>query len=178
MRSKTIKELRQEEINALESRLKNLKKEKATVFERILESSAPIDLPKDVDVLHVPVVIEKVIEIEKKRKRNSFLEFKNLPKGYKEYAIRAKTKGLPFEITIEEFYKMTSGNCVYCGHAGGNGIDRLDSKKGYVKANIVPCCWPCNRMKYTASEADFLNHVKRIYEFMKLNKQQRCLPLN
>ena len=44
-----------------------------------------------------------------------------------------------------------------------NGIDRVDSDGGYVTGNVVPCCWPCNRMKMDMVHADFLRHVGKIY---------------
>lgn len=44
-----------------------------------------------------------------------------------------------------------------------NGIDRIDSTKGYSADNCVPCCSKCNRMKLDHSIEDFKNHISKIY---------------
>jgi hypothetical protein len=43
-----------------------------------------------------------------------------------------------------------------------NGIDRLDSKVGYVEENVVSCCADCNFAKQRLSKSQFLDLVKRI----------------
>lgn len=45
-----------------------------------------------------------------------------------------------------------------------NGIDRLNSKDGYVEGNMVPCCGMCNRMKNSYTIDEFLSKVKVIYK--------------
>lgn len=48
--------------------------------------------------------------------------------------------------------------CYYCGHPlneTGIGLDRLDSDRGYVLDNVVPCCGTCNMAKgvyFTSAE--------------------------
>jgi hypothetical protein len=37
--------------------------------------------------------------------------------------------------------------CTYCGLDRANGIDRIDSKLGYVASNVTSACYTCNRMK-------------------------------
>lgn len=44
-----------------------------------------------------------------------------------------------------------------------NGIDRIDSLKGYEIDNCVPCCARCNRMKLDYNIDKFLDNVKLIY---------------
>ena len=44
-----------------------------------------------------------------------------------------------------------------------NGIDRINSKLGYLKNNSVPCCADCNTMKMSLSIEDFLNKIVFIY---------------
>ena len=46
-----------------------------------------------------------------------------------------------------------------------NGIDRLDSSKGYTINNCVPCCSKCNLMKSNFKKEDFLQHISKIYNF-------------
>jgi len=95
------------------------------------------------------------------------------------YCLRAKRKGLVWDISKAKFFLLTKGRCYYCGvepsqvyniakHNGAfvyNGVDRLDNKKGYTKKNCVSCCGVCNRAKDIRSEKDFLSWVKRIYDF-------------
>lgn len=54
-----------------------------------------------------------------------------------------------------------------------NGIDRLDSEKGYVKENCVPCCWDCNRMKQTLTEQQFLKKVEQIYNYRMIRDYRK-----
>lgn len=48
-----------------------------------------------------------------------------------------------------------------------NGVDRVDSNKGYSVLNCVPACSKCNGMKLDADKEDFLSHVDRISEFQR-----------
>lgn len=72
-----------------------------------------------------------------------------------------------FKLTIEEFSNLIHQRCYYCGELPSadnvwnksgkrkmddslikiNGIDRIDSNKGYTADNCVACCPQCNRMK-------------------------------
>lgn len=90
-----------------------------------------------------------------------------VPKKYHSYLSRANAKGLVFDFSVDEFDKITSLPCSYCGASGKIGIDRVDSSDGYTKENSIPCCWPCNQMKYTHSSEDFLYHIKKIYAYNK-----------
>jgi CDGSH-type Zn-finger protein len=92
---------------------------------------------------------------------------------YKNGAIRKK---IPFELTREEFFKLTDDNCAYCGqepylvsksHSESddyihNGVDRVDNSKGYTKKNCVPCCTPCNFAKRTMGVDKFYEWVDRV----------------
>lgn len=102
-----------------------------------------------------------------------------------EYKSNAQHRKHPFELSFEEFNELISKPCVYCGSLpkiknGGhlearkrldqpdlytNGIDRIDSSKGYTKDNCVPCCSKCNKMKNTYSMEEFLEHIQKIYNF-------------
>ncbi len=94
------------------------------------------------------------------------------------YRGSAKAKGLPFELTEEEFQVLTSANCHYCGTTPRleicfnnkpyttytfNGIDRKDNSSGYTAENSVSCCHACNSCKGARSYAEFLDLVTRIY---------------
>ena len=99
---------------------------------------------------------------------------------YASYKKSAFSRGYEFNLSIEEFEELVSGNCVYCGTApdkerkpnkgvnGGfkyTGIDRIDSSKGYVKGNVVSCCWTCNRAKGTMSINEFEQWLNRMIDF-------------
>lgn len=87
--------------------------------------------------------------------------------GYKSGASR---RGLNFTLTYGQVYAMMMAPCVYCGTVGSNhckdfrynGIDRVDSAKGYTPENTVPCCGVCNRMKNARDVDDFLGWARRL----------------
>jgi hypothetical protein len=98
-----------------------------------------------------------------------------------QYKTGAKERALEFKLSLEEFINKISQNCYYCGdepeylgadmfkryHGSiyANGIDRIDSKKGYSIKNTVPCCKFCNMAKLDLSKKDFLANVKRVVQF-------------
>ena len=95
------------------------------------------------------------------------------------YRTSAKKRKLTFSISKEEFKKLTSQNCHYCGQPPSqktrptrlnsrngdytfNGLDRVDNAKGYTVLNVVPCCKQCNQAKSTFSETEFFEWIRRI----------------
>lgn len=97
------------------------------------------------------------------------------------YKHNAGRKGHVFELSEKTFYKLIHEPCYYCGTAASNtikdeysdatlsynGIDRLDSKVGYIEdGNCVPCCTTCNRMKLELGEQDFLDWVELVFNHM------------
>ena len=48
-----------------------------------------------------------------------------------------------------------------------NGIDRLDSKRGYEEGNCVPCYARCNQMKGDLSSEAFLSQIAMILRHQK-----------
>ena len=91
----------------------------------------------------------------------------------------AIARGHAWNIDKECFRKLAESDCFYCGAPptrqfrsnvssngtyGYNGIDRVDSARGYETDNVVPCCWICNRAKYTMSVDEFLAWVKQVFE--------------
>jgi hypothetical protein len=81
-----------------------------------------------------------------------------------------------FLISCEEFVKIVSSSCCYCGKtpakANGMGVDRRNSAEGYISGNCVSCCSVCNYMKLDMSLEDFLEHVQLIHEHIDLRKGQ------
>lgn len=98
----------------------------------------------------------------------------------KNYRRRARVKKMEFTLGDKEFFKLMSGRCVYCGVGPSttltikrkgrtkvdsityNGIDRIDSRRGYTAENSVPCCATCNMAKSDMSLADFKTWVNRV----------------
>lgn len=94
---------------------------------------------------------------------------------------RKRYKQLPYPTFIE----LCKQKCFYCGtkpfakynkfkkegsnfakrngYFTYNGIDRIDSKKGYTIDNVVPCCKYCNSAKLDRSVNDFKKWIKKVY---------------
>ena len=98
---------------------------------------------------------------------------------YLGYKARARKRRLSFEIGRDDFRRLTKGNCVYCGVPptrekrqkscnGGykyNGLDRVDSEKGYILSNVASCCAQCNQAKLDFSSEDFLSWIERVSSY-------------
>lgn len=106
---------------------------------------------------------------EKNRLPNNGASINNLILQYKRHA---RNRGLVFEIPRDIFIDNLKQNCYYCGLPPSNlkegmrysGLDRVNSKLGYVVGNIVPCCKNCNVSKGAMTEAEFLDWIRRVYE--------------
>lgn len=81
----------------------------------------------------------------------------------------AMRKGLAFELTLDTLLTaFWQKPCHYCGDPIETvGIDRVDSSKGYVPGNMVPCCSMCNFMKLTSSREDFIAKCKQVTKYRK-----------
>lgn len=97
---------------------------------------------------------------------------------YSTYRLRAEKKNCEFTLSDNHFKQLVKSNCHYCNISpkqliGGkycngkfvyNGIDRIDSTKGYTKENCVACCGVCNKMKLDADLQSFLDQIEMIYK--------------
>lgn len=91
------------------------------------------------------------------------------------YRARAKKAGLDFTLAPEKFLSLIQSNCYYClafpanmrtEHGKSityNGIDRVDSGRGYTEDNCVACCKICNLAKNDLSQPEFLIWADRIH---------------
>lgn len=105
-------------------------------------------------------------------------------KLYNSYKKTAQRKEYDFELDRFQFLALVIQRCHYCGIEPQNttkpshfvdkesntwfihnGVDRLDNTKGYIEANVVPCCTTCNYAKRTMSKEQFLSWVNRIYKY-------------
>lgn len=78
----------------------------------------------------------------------------------------AKRRKLEVTITLEQYKILVTNPCFYCGGTlplGGGGLDRIDSKIGYVQGNVRPCCTQCNIAKSFYTETEFKEWVLRLY---------------
>jgi|SRR5690242_8806721 len=101
----------------------------------------------------------------------------------------AERRGVEFSLTTEEFRSLAGRVCFYCGVAPSqkttlyaipgrrkvvdvfvyNGIDRVDSDRGYELGNVVPCCGVCNRAKGTMSQDMFFGWIRRVALYRAMN---------
>jgi hypothetical protein len=86
---------------------------------------------------------------------------------YKVYKNNADSRGYVFELSFETFSDLVEKNCYYCGTKPKkyNGIDRKNNSVGYTKRNCIPCCFRCNRMKYTMSEEEFAYSIDSLKDW-------------
>lgn len=98
------------------------------------------------------------------------------------YRSNARTRGISWDITVEQVSDIVQQPCFYCGASNSNimtmarmgheevlsynGIDRIDPAKGYTINNIVPCCGSCNTAKLAMSYDTFIKWVDRIYHHL------------
>ena len=97
---------------------------------------------------------------------------------YSNYKSYANSKKIEFSLNREEFFKLCDACCYYCGSAPStikatynrinpsiyvyNGIDRIDSSKGYNIKNVVPCCKKCNFAKSNRFVSDFIAWARQL----------------
>ena len=111
------------------------------------------------------------------RRRRKPADVKAITSILGSYRWNAKDRGLPFELTREDVAKLIGQPCYYCGVEGSNhapsrsgegfrynGIDRVDSSRGYFLDNVVACCGDCNRRKSATPQAEFIAWAIRIAE--------------
>ena len=105
---------------------------------------------------------------------------------------RNVNKGFVETMSFDVFSRLLKSPCSYCGLEYSkeiedrlseskkqkrlsdyvlkcNGIDRIDSSKGYTVENSVACCKYCNTAKNTMSVDEFLKWIGRVYEFNNLD---------
>lgn len=87
----------------------------------------------------------------------------------------AKTRGIYFNLTIDDFIGIASQNCFYCNEPPVqkynfrergrpyNGLDRVDNGLGYTLDNSVSCCPICNYAKHDLSISEFKEWLTKCY---------------
>lgn len=103
----------------------------------------------------------------------------------------AKRRNLTFNISQDDFRRLSQEKCFYCGckpaqivksKGNGefiyNGLDRVDNSCGYTLDNVVPCCKRCNYAKSNLDCNQFYAWVRRINNYwakpklIKLSNEQ------
>jgi len=95
---------------------------------------------------------------------------------FKRYERQAKTRNLTFRITLEEFERLISQPCHYCGLYGQDGyvgLDRIWNNIGYLPSNVVPACPECNFAKRVMTKENFIRMCLRVAEQAQKNKQKQ-----
>jgi hypothetical protein len=109
-------------------------------------------------------------------------------KVFSQYQTGAKKRALAFELTEEQFRKLTSSPCYYTGRAPSavkttkadsyvwNGIDRLDNTLGYTIENCVPCCAEINYAKRALSKSAFIEMCIEVAKQHGQKASRTCRP--
>ena len=103
-------------------------------------------------------------EIKTRAKRLEYkARMRKTPKWkYAVYVDRSKISGREITITLEEYMRIVSNPCVYCGGTENIGMDRINSRIGYTHNNVSPCCEWCNKMKLNKTTEEFIDKCKTI----------------
>lgn len=106
---------------------------------------------------------------------------------WKDLLAKIARRGWECHLTLPQLKVISQLLCVYCGKEPSNkhrlkykvggkyqrgiapemeirysGLDRIDSTKGYVLGNLVPCCFQCNQVKSKLPLDEFLGLIARI----------------
>lgn len=109
---------------------------------------------------------------------------------YNNYKSKCKNRDWTFELPYDKFLEMIFKDCYYCGSKPSNkkivlyhektkdcniytnGIDRIDSTKGYELNNIVTCCSRCNSSKMDYTKEEYIEWIKKAYNNLIANNIQ------
>jgi len=86
---------------------------------------------------------------------------------------KCKFRGIELSLTFEQYTELVEHKlCTYCGasleKSRGASLDRVDSAKGYILGNCVPCCYLCNVMKSDQTLEQFYAQIERILAYRTL----------
>ena len=111
-----------------------------------------------------------------KRSDKDFIFFR----VYRKRKNDARRRKIKWNLPFKYFLYLSKKNCFFCDaepnneisksigvarskkHIKFQGIDRIDSKLGYSKNNVLPCCWVCNKIKSNKNAREFLCHVQKM----------------
>jgi hypothetical protein len=111
-----------------------------------------------------------------KERRNELARIREqtLSIKYMRFLKDVRQRELDCELTQEQYVELLKQSCYYCGVESvcsqegveedlyKNGIDRKDSKQGYLYDNCVGCCKICNYIKHSLHINIFLKRIEHI----------------
>jgi len=91
----------------------------------------------------------------------------NVKIEYLQFKKKCEEGNITFDIGEVLYGKILNKMCIYCNNfpSGANGISMINPEKEYILGNIEPCCTTCNFMKKNLSHTDFINKLKKIYDY-------------
>jgi hypothetical protein len=104
----------------------------------------------------------------KERIKKYHYVYDNTPvRTFKKYLSNAQRRNIEFSLTLEDFEFYWQNPCYYCNSPIKSiGLDRVDNSIGYIKTNIVPCCWICNNAKSNADNDRLIKIADGIKKFL------------
>lgn len=105
------------------------------------------------------------------------------------YKRNALKRGFEWSISKDDFRHITKQNCFYTGMPPSciiksnngdylyNGLDRIDSKRGYVVDNIVPCNKKINKMKMVLNTDEFIELCCMVANYIKKEKMAALIAV-
>jgi len=105
----------------------------------------------------------------------------------------ASKRGQAWALSLDLFLSLVYSKCFYCGvepsttvnilknnslaafwndngNITYNGIDRIDSSKGYTPDNVVTCCRTCNTAKMNMPIDEFKAWITRVFNNLSLKQ--------
>lgn len=95
------------------------------------------------------------------------------------YQKSARHKDHEFVLSSNEFRSLITQDCHYCGEPPSrivkrvedqivcNGLDRMDSSRGYTMDNCVPCCTRCNMIKRDMPYQEFVAWIRQSAKYLE-----------
>lgn len=112
----------------------------------------------------------------------AFKQGNNIKYTIRNIRTNAEKRGIQVLMTDEEIEDDIRQPCDYCGFLpdkGFNGLDRLDSMDCYRPGNVVPCCWFCNRAKFTMDPVSYLERCAAVvHHATKMGLMEKFQEMN
>lgn len=120
-----------------------------------------------------------------KRKDRNYCTWKRIY-SYLKHSKDKRSRIVDFNLTLNEVQQLCSQSCHYCNESYSlikkdiyfnengieikyNGLDRIDSNKGYTSDNVVPCCTRCNMAKNDMTMDEFKCWLNKIFSHFILH---------
>ncbi len=112
-----------------------------------------------------------------------------LRKVYSSIRSSARSRNIDFKLSHNQVYELVESPCYYCTTEQSNmfydrytdyiirynGIDRIDSSRGYEDGNVVPCCRWCNMAKHLRTVAEFSAWALKLAKNIRKKKLRRFI---